>query len=164
MKWLLGLVFLLLLTLWLLLTRADFTSLLIGLPFIGLALWSYKLQTHSETPVRLSALGLLRFTKFFFVESLRGGFDVALRVWQPHIPLMIGFYEYPLRLPAGPMRSFFMYCINLLPGTLCVGLTKRDTFYIHIINNQGNLDQDLASLEQKVADLFAFNLNQEASR
>lgn len=159
---LVSLFFALLLALWLLLTSGDLSSLLIGLPFIMLALWSYRLQRHVPYPLTFSFLGALRFAVFFLRESFRGGLDIALRVWQPHVSLSTAFYEYRLIFPQGPVRSFFMYCISLLPGTVSVCVTERDTLRLHVLDDRGAVAADLAQLEQRVCDLFALPCYQRA--
>ena len=152
---LVGLFFVLLLALWLLLTSGDLSSLLVGLPFIMLALWSYRLQRHVTYPLTFSFLGALRFVVFFLLESFRGGLDIALRVWQPRVSLSVGFYEYRLIFPQGPIRSFFMYCISLLPGTLSVCVSENGKLRLHVLDDRGEVAEDLARLEQRVCDLFA---------
>ncbi len=147
--------FALLLALWLLLTSGDLSSLLIGLPFIMLALWSYRLQRHAPYPLTFSFLGALRFVGFFLRESFRGGLDIALRVWQPRVSLSVAFHEYRLIFPQGPIRSFFMYCISLSPGTVSVCVTERDTLRLHVLDDRGSVAEDLARFEQRVCDLFA---------
>lgn len=152
---LVSLFFVLLLTLWLLLTNGDLSSLLVGLPFIILALWSYRLQRHVPYPLTFSFLGTLRFAVFFLLESFRGGLDIALRVWQPRVSLSVAFYEYRLIFPQGPIRSFFMYCISLLPGTLSVCVSENGKLCLHVLDDRGAVAEDLARLERRVCDLFA---------
>ncbi len=152
---LMSLFFVLLLALWLLLTSGDLSSLLIGLPFIVLALWSYRLQRHVPYPLTFSFLGTLRFVVFFLLESFRGGLDIALRVWQPRVSLSVAFYEYRLIFPQGPIRSFFMYCISLLPGTVSVCVSENGKLCLHVLDDRGAVAEDLARLERRVCDLFA---------
>lgn len=152
---LMSLFFVLLLALWLLLTSGDLSSLLVGLPFIMLALWSYRLQRHVPYPLTFSFLGALRFVVFFLLESFRGGLDIALRVWQPRVSLSVAFYEYRLIFPQGPIRSFFMYCISLLPGTVSVCVSENGKLCLHVLDDRGAVAEDLARLERRVCDLFA---------
>lgn len=152
---LMSLFFVLLLALWLLLTSGDLSSLLVGLPFIMLALWSYRLQRHIPDPLTFSFLGALRFVVFFLLESFRGGLDIALRVWQPRVSLSVAFYEYRLIFPQGPIRSFFMYCISLLPGTVSVCVSENGKLCLHVLDDRGVVAEDLARLERRVCDLFA---------
>ena len=142
--------------LWLLLTSGDFSSLLLGLPFVALALWSYHLQVSSK-PDRLSfsLSGALRFLIFFLWESMRGGLDVAGRVWSPRMSLAPGFVEYRLVFPEGLVRAFFLYTISLLPGTLSVIVDARGRLQVHTLDVSGDLQQELVRLERHICAMFA---------
>lgn len=155
---------LVLLAIWLLLAAGDVSSLLLGVPFIALAWWSYRLQKPvSPRPLSLSLLGSVRFLGFFLWESMRGGLDVASRVWLPRIPLNPAFVEYRLIFPQGPIRAFFLYTISLLPGTLSVIVDENNRLHVHTLDASGDLQRELARLETRICDLFALPCAKEAS-
>ncbi|MEZ5536268.1 MAG: Na+/H+ antiporter subunit E [Thiolinea sp.] len=151
------------LALWLLLASGDFASLLLGIPFIALAWWSYRLQKRvSPQSLSFSLPGAVRFLVFFLWESMRGGLDVASRVWRPHIPLAPDFIEYRLIFPEGPVRALFLYTISLLPGTLSVIVDENDRLQVHTLDASGDLQHELARLETRICDLFALPCAKEA--
>ena len=156
---------LVLLVLWLVLASGDLASLVLGIPSIALAWWVYRLQRLSPPPpLSFSLLGAARFLIFFLWESMRGGLDVASRVWKPRIPLAPGFVEYRLIFPDGPIRAVFLYTISLLPGTLSVMVDEKGWLQIHTLDISGDLHGELAKLENRICDLFALPcVKEEAS-
>lgn len=106
---------------------------------------------------RLRFRGLLGFLPFFLVQSLRGGIDVARRALSPSLPLSTGFLRYPIRLPEGPSRVFFMNCISLLPGTFSARL-EGSALQVHLLAEDDGIGGRLALLEEKVAALFGHAL------
>lgn len=145
-----------LLLLWLLLAEGNLASLLVGIPFIALAWWVYRIQRASNLiSLSFSLSGAFRFLVFFLWESLRGGLDVAARVWRPRIPLSPAFVEYQVIFPDGPIRVVFLYTISLLPGTLSVKMDEHNCLKIHTLDASGDMQGELAKLEARVCDLFA---------
>jgi multicomponent Na+:H+ antiporter subunit E len=127
-------------------------SWLFGLPALAGAVWaSRRLGSVSDT--RLSMRGLLRFIPYFLWESLRGGTDVALRTLAPRVRVQPGFYRYRTDLHASSGRTFFAYCVSLLPGTLTADL-QDEWLEIHTLNTEPDPISELARLERLVAGLF----------
>lgn len=106
---------------------------------------------------RWSPSGLLRFLPFFLSQSLRGGADVAARAFHPRLPVLPGMIEYPLRLPEGPARIFFVVSLSLLPGTLSARL-EGDTLRVHLLHRGMPARGRIEELEARVAALFALEL------
>lgn len=150
--------------LWLLLAQGDPASLLLGVPFIILAWWSYRLQVSAKpAPLSFSLTGAIRFLFFFLRESVRGGADVAARVWLPKMPLTPGFVEFRLILPEGLIRSTFLYSISLLPGTLSVFVDEHDQLQVHSLDISGDLQQELRRLEHYICAMFALPCAKETN-
>jgi multicomponent Na+:H+ antiporter subunit E len=138
--------------LWWILTNASVGSWLIGLPALAGATWA-SARLGTMPGARISLLGLVRFVPYFLWESLRGGTDVALRTLAPRMRVRPGFYRYHTRLHASSARTFFAYCVSLLPGTLTADL-QGQWLEIHTLNIDSDLQSELTRLENLVAGLF----------
>jgi multicomponent Na+:H+ antiporter subunit E len=154
--------FLLFVLLWVVVAGLEPSSLIIGIPTIGLATWvSLKLgerhapQQHSG----LRLLGLLRFLPFFAIESLRGGIDVAARVMRPRLRIDPGFHRYPLRLKDTTAQVLFVDSISLLPGTLSADL-RDGVIDVHALDIGADLEPELQRLEGLVARVFGERLTE----
>lgn len=148
--------FLILCLLWWVLTDADPHALRWGLPIAMLA---------SLVPIglpragawRWRPLGLLRFVPTFAWYNFQGGVEVALHALWPGRhpdPLLL---NYRMRLPVGPSQIFFANLLNLVPGTLTMRTGRRE-LYLHILVDSPKVEQILARLEWRVADLFGVDL------
>ncbi len=116
------------------------------------ATWaSRRLSKNSGT--RISLIGLIRFVPYFLWESLRGGTDVALRTLAPRVRVRPGFCRYRTGLHASSARTFFAYCVSLLPGTLAADL-RDEWLEIHVLDTESNFLSELARLERVVAGVF----------
>lgn len=142
--------------LWWLLTGGDAPSWVVGGP-VALAATAVSLRLRPEQSWRWRLAGLLPMGWFFLRESVRGGFDVALRALRPSLPLKPGVLRFNTRLPAGSARPFFAGLISLLPGTLVVGIEEA-AFEIHALEAGPGVEVELRELEQRVAALFGLEL------
>ncbi len=138
--------------LWWVITQGDIGSWLIGLPAVVGASWA-RIRIGSFAGTRISLLGLVRFVPYFLWESLRGGTDVALRTLAPRVRVKPGFYRYRTGLHASSARTFFAYCVSLLPGTLTAEL-QDEWLEIHTLNNASEPFAELVRLERVIARLF----------
>lgn len=113
----------------------------------------------------MSLCGTLRFLPFFLGQSLRGGVDVAYRAFHPRLPIAPAWRLYPLRLPEGPARVFFLSAITLTPGTLSVE-AEGDSLRIHVLDGRLPIERALGRLEARVAHAFALGsaIDPEAAR
>ncbi|KPJ94041.1 MAG: hypothetical protein AMJ53_06085 [Gammaproteobacteria bacterium SG8_11] len=146
---------LLLVALWWLLSKGDSLSWLVGLPAVTLAVVvSFKLTP--PRPSRWRPLAVLRFIPFFMLESLRGGWDVSLRVFHPALPINPGILQYTTRLPAGLPRMLLLNVTSLLPGTLSADL-QDNQLTLHVLDRDASIAAELRRLESRIADLFRFN-------
>lgn len=138
--------------LWWLITEGQPSSWLIGIPAVLVATWSY-LRLNPRQGHYLSIPGLLRFIPFFLMESLRGGINVASRTLHPRLNIAPEFYRYQMGLSDRVMRVFFVYCLNLLPGTLAADI-HDDWLEIHMLDINTNTEPELQRLEEAVRQLF----------
>ena len=141
---------------WLVVSLGDLPSLVIGIPlaFVGAVLWT-ALQPTVLFPV--SPRGLVRFIGFFGTQSVLGGVDVALRALSPRLPLKPACVMYPLRITGTGPRVFLANTISLLPGTLSARVYE-DALEIHVLDRTKPVFDELARVEERVADLFGANL------
>ncbi|MDQ2696781.1 MAG: Na+/H+ antiporter subunit E [Pseudomonadota bacterium] len=112
------------------------------------------------SPARFEALRLpqaLGLAAFFLKESLLGGLDVARRALHPRLPVQPAWFDYPLRLPAGPARTAFLITANLLPGTLSIAL-EGDVLTVHALSANPALGESLARLEARIGAVFGLRL------
>jgi multicomponent Na+:H+ antiporter subunit E len=117
------------------------------------------LSLHLLPPVStyVSRIGLLRFLFFFFVQSLRGGIQVAWFALRPHPGLRPGIHEIPLRLPDGIGRVLLANTLSLLPGTLSVGL-EGSRLFLHVLDRQAPTEADVRHAEARVAQMLGLKL------
>lgn len=146
---------LLLLALWLMLTAGDLASLMIGLPFIALAILLQPSSDDGSTRFNLSfnISGLIQFAYFFIIESLRGGVDVSRRVLKPEVNTAPVFYDYHMRLQRPYAQQLFISSISLLPGTLCADLDKK-RLRIHTLDQHMETAVGIKRLESLVGKIF----------
>lgn len=149
--------FLLLALLWWVLTEGDAAALGFGLPVILLALWASHLLAGDRQET-WTLTGLLSFLPFFFYASLRGGLDVARRVYDPRLPISPAICEFSLHLPPGPARIFLANTISLLPGTCSVYLQAEGRLLVHALDDSRPLEGSLRQVERRVARLFGLPL------
>ncbi len=128
----------------------------VGIPVVIISAWVSVLLLPGMS---LSLTGVLRFIPFFFWHSLRGGVGVARLVLDPQLPLSPGIVKYCWRLPPGVSRVFMANTVSLLPGSLSVEVGTT-CLHLHVLNDtdNDNFSSELATIEQRVADLFTLDL------
>ena len=149
--------------LWLLLTKGDLSSWVVGVVAVSAATGlSMLLAGPSPAGVERAAnsrsvniLGVLRFIPFFVWQSLRGGWQTARLALHPSLPLQPGFIDYQTCLPCGSARYFFLHLISLMPGTLSAQFIG-DKLRIHALTDLVQSEQDLQQCERRVAQLFQY--------
>jgi multicomponent Na+:H+ antiporter subunit E len=117
----------------------------------------------SVAEARLRPLRLPAFLPWFLFQSMKGGADVARRALAPSLPLEPGFLGYPLRIPEGPARVFFLNAISLLPGTFSARLEGAE-LRVHVLAEPDLAPDRLARLEARVARLFGLELEEGSRR
>ena len=137
---------------WLGLNRNDLGSWLIGAPAVVAAAALGGVLQADRRP-RLRWRGLLPFAAFFLRESLRGGWDVAWRVFHPRLPVAPGFIRFATALPDGPVRYLFVNVVSLLPGTVASGF-DGDEVIVHALDVNSGVETALRGVERRVAKLF----------
>lgn len=118
-----------------------------------------SLRLLPPVPATVSRIGLLRFLFFFFVQSLRGGVQVAWFALRPRPGLRPGIREIPLRLPEGIGRVLLANTLSLLPGTLSVGL-EGNRLCLHVLDEQMPSEAGVRSAEARIAHMLGLKLEQ----
>ena len=145
--------------LWWLLTEGAINSWLIGAPVVVFAALASGVLLPGTS---WSLPGILRFIPFFLWHSLRGGVDVAGRALHPRLPISPGLLKYQWRLPAGLPRVFMANTVSLLPGTLSA--ESGDEFlHVHVLDQAGAFEAELAMIEARVARMFGLNLTADGT-
>lgn len=106
-----------------------------------------------QQPARLRPLHALAFVPFFFRESVRGGFDVAVRAFRGRTALQPGFIEYPLRLRHRGARVFFINAVSLMPGTF-TAIVAQDSLRVHTLDTRENVEPRLREVEDRIIRMW----------
>ena len=150
---------LLLAGLWWMLTEGDAGSWVVGVPAIVAAL-VVRRTYPSPPPWGLSLPGLMGFAVFFVRESLRGGVDVAGRVFRRELPIRPAFLRYRLVLPEGSGRVLMVNVVSLLPGTLAADLSGDDLI-VQVLDDRAAVGEELTELESRIGHLLALELSRK---
>ncbi len=150
-----------LLVFWLLLVAWDLQSLMIGLFFIALALYtSYCLAggtVYADGAPRIQVLRLPHFLLFFLANSIKGGIATAKLAFSPNLALSLSpsFVYYPIKhiKPGAPMH-LFINLISLLPGSVCV-IREPNGVLVHVLRSDPQITEELRDCELAVGNLFA---------
>jgi multicomponent Na+:H+ antiporter subunit E len=140
---------------WLGLNGADGASWILGVPVV-LAATAISVRLASTTRWRWNLRGALVFTGYFLMESLRGGWDVAVRALLQPRAFFPGLIQHRFLLPTGSARFFFCGVISLLPGTAVVAI-EEDQAVVHVLDLSPQTAESLDRLELRVAALFGLN-------
>jgi multicomponent Na+:H+ antiporter subunit E len=138
--------------LWWVLTDRAMTSWWFGAPTVALAtITSLVLLPPADHTLRM--VGLIRFIGFFVWYSLRGGIDVALRAFNPRLPLDPALIIFSPRLKERAAQIVLVNMISLLPGTLSADL-EDNRVRVHVLATGAEIGRSLQQVESVVAALF----------
>jgi len=106
----------------------------------GCATW---VSLHLFPPVtgELHFRALLRLVPHFVWESVRAGFDVARRAFDPRLPLRPGFVDCPLDFPPGFARNTFATITSLMPGAVPIDGDEETLEYHCLDTSQPVVEQ-----------------------
>ena len=140
---------------WLLVAGPAPASWLIGVPTVVMATW-VSLRLAPPLPYRIDVLGLLGFLAYFVRESLRGGWDVAMRTLSRRVRIQPGHTHYTCSLPEGLPIVLFAGCVSLLPGTLSQHFDGR-RLSLHLLDANEAQDTQLEELENRIARMLSIS-------
>ncbi len=99
---------------------------------------------------RVRFLVLLALLPRFVWQSLRAGFDVALRAFSPSLQLRTGFVEYQTQFPRGQARNNFATITSLMPGTVPAG-DGPHSIEFHCLDTEQPVALEMAKEERLLA-------------
>ncbi|MDX1738724.1 MAG: Na+/H+ antiporter subunit E [Alphaproteobacteria bacterium] len=138
---------------WWILTAGKSDSWVVGVPTVVISVFvSMALTDQYRNNWRI--LSVMRFVAFFAKASVRGGFDVARRVFHPRLPLNPDWVDYPLTLKKQSARILMANIISLLPGTLSVELQDKQ-IKVHVLDNNQDVRSELQAVESAVGALLS---------
>lgn len=127
-------------------------SILVGDVVAGLFVAAFVALVMGEM-IRVNLIRLLRprcwfwLIAYVFVFSyyvVRGGIDVAYRVFHPAMPIRPGIVRIQSVLQTETGRSVLANSITLTPGTLTVDVTDDGVFYVHWLYVHSDDDEVIA--------------------
>lgn len=138
--------------LWWILAEGRLDGWLLGGVAVIAATWtSVALWPPLAHGVRLAVLP--GFLAFFFVNSVRGGWQVALMALRGREALHPAFLELPLNLPAGAPQILLTNMLGLMPGS--VGVEMADNrLRLHVLHQNLPVVAEARALERHIAALF----------
>ena len=119
----------------------------------ALAIACISLRLTPPATHTLRVLHIPGFFVFFLVQSLRAGWDVAVRTVSPSLPLQPTILSVPLTLPAGAPTWWLMLVVSLLPGTLSTHLKDR-SLEVHCLDERLDVVGGVRETERRLARLF----------
>lgn len=145
--------------LWLVLAQWQLSSLIVGVVFIVVAsLLSLYLApvlppiNAHKTPSYKVLRKRCSFFIYFFSQSLRGGWDIAILALTPKLHVSPGVVQYQTALSSESQLFTFIQVLSLLPGTVSASRNGR-TLSIHVLDLNSYSRSDIDDCQQKVADL-----------
>jgi len=133
---------------WLMLAGRDPADMAVGVVTAGLAAWA-SLRLLPPSTRRLRPLAMLAFAGHFVSQSIRAGFDVALRAFAPSLPLRTGFVRYRSRIASPEARATFFGLSSLMPGTMPCGTDAEGDLVIHGLDVSQPIAADMANEERR---------------
>jgi len=153
----LGIMFLLLLGLWMtLVPQMDFVQLIVGmLATLIVIFYSFNLFFNKKETSFATVLGIFTMLWLFVVllkEIVVANLDIARVVLSPSLPIDPSFQSYKQPLNSPLLQTFYGNAITLTPGTLCVGLDE-DEILIHTLTPRAADGVGTSSVRRLFIDL-----------
>lgn len=147
---------------WFLLSDGNLSSLLVGIVFIPLSIFtsiklSQKVNTvHSD--LHINVLKLPKFIGFFLYYSIKGGVSTANRVFSTNMHLQPEFVHYPIKhLPAGLPMNVFVNVVSLLPGSVSV-IREPNSLIVHVLTVTESTIDEIYQCEKIICELFGLTI------
>lgn len=101
----------------------------------------------------ISPLGVIRFFPYFLITALRGGWDVARRVFFRTVPVDPDFIT--IQHDPDPRKTLILaWIISLLPGTAsCV--ISEETIVVHVLDKKLPVTEEIRELQNRINKMFA---------
>jgi multicomponent Na+:H+ antiporter subunit E len=100
----------------------------------------------------ISPLGVVRFFPYFLITALRGGWDVARRVFFRTVPTDPDFIT--IEHDRDPRKTLILvWVISLLPGTASAGITE-DNIVVHVLDKKLPVTEEILELQNRINKIF----------
>jgi multicomponent Na+:H+ antiporter subunit E len=100
----------------------------------------------------LRPLGLFRFFPYFLITALRGGWDVARRVFFRTIPIDPDFVT--IDHDGDPQKTLVLaWVISLLPGTASTVITE-ESIVVHVLDKKLPVAEEIQILKKRINRIF----------
>jgi multicomponent Na+:H+ antiporter subunit E len=100
----------------------------------------------------LRPLAVARFFPYFLITALRGGWDVARRVFFRTVPIDPDFIT--IENDLDPRKTLILvWIISLLPGTASSVITE-DTIIVHVLDKKLPVAQEIQELKNRINEIF----------
>lgn len=134
---------------WLVLTQGKLSDLgfvaLLLAATTAISLWSVPPTPRGW---RLHPIHLARFFPYFLWCALRGGFDVARRVFPANMPIDPAFVR--VTVSASPRQKFLLaLTVSLLPGTASCEIVD-ETLIVHCLDRGMPIDAEIHDLCERI--------------
>ena len=100
----------------------------------------------------LRPLGVVRFVPYFLITAIRGGWDVARRVFFRNIPIDPDFIT--IEHDPDPQKTLILaWVISLLPGTASTVITEK-TIIVHVLDKKLPVTEEILELQNRINQIF----------
>ncbi len=143
------------LALWLVLAGVSPGDLPAAAVAVVAATW-VSLHLSPPTGPRMSLPHLAMLILRFPGQSLLAGIDVAMRAFDPRLPLNVDMIAYAPRLPKGPARDAFTAYASLMPGTVPVSAGTDEDILIHCLDVSQPVAAQMAREEDRFIRMLGY--------
>ncbi len=106
----------------------------------------------------LRPLGVARFFPYFLIMALRGGWDVARRVFFRTVPVDPDFIT--IEHDRDQRKTLILaWVISLLPGTASCVITE-ETIVVHVLDKKLPVAVEIMKLQTRINEMFVDQVNQ----
>jgi len=104
----------------------------------------------------ISPLGVIRFLPYFLITAIRGGWDVARRVFFRTVPVAPDFIT--IEHDRDERKTLLLaWIISLLPGTAsCV--IREETIVVHVLDKNLPVSEEIQKLQTRINRIFIKDL------
>jgi multicomponent Na+:H+ antiporter subunit E len=100
----------------------------------------------------LRPLGVIRFVPYFLITALRGGWDVARRVFFRTVPIDPDFIT--IEHDRDPRKTLILaWIISLLPGTAST-LISEESIVVHVLDKKLPVAEEIQELQNRINEMF----------
>jgi multicomponent Na+:H+ antiporter subunit E len=100
----------------------------------------------------LRPLGVIRFFPYFLITALRGGWDVARRVFFRTVPIDPDFVT--IKHDRDQRKTLILaWVISLLPGTASCLITE-DSIVVHVLDKKLPVNEEIMELQSRINEMF----------